>query len=240
MARTEERRRLFIGLAAALFVNAALLALLAPGGREAGWPTARDTDVAVRVELIRAPPPPAERGLGTSTEEQRPPEAERSQPRAAEPAVSAKARSPIQTTPATQATSAPQASPAALPSPPGGQGAKSAAVRGDSGADLRAKTALALRKLGACSRMTSGAGDAQDRELCTASFAASDGAAGLDSIAADKRADYDAAHARAGYLVPADAANPDFVTSAFKRGGTVIKGHAGCTLSGGKWTCVGH
>jgi hypothetical protein len=121
------------------------------------------------------------------------------------------------------------------------QSAKPGGVQADSSgaAILRAKTALALRKLGACSRVSSGVGDAQDRELCSTNFATATGPS-LDSVPDDKRAEYDAAHARAGYLVPADAANPDFIVSPFKRGGTVIKGHAGCSLVGGKWTCVGH
>jgi hypothetical protein len=121
------------------------------------------------------------------------------------------------------------------------QSAKPGGVQADSSGapTLQAKTALALRKLGACSRVNSGVGDAQDRELCSTNFAAATGPS-LDSVPDGKRAEYDAAHARAGYLVPADAANPDFIVSQFKRGGTVIKGHAGCSLVGGKWTCVGH
>jgi hypothetical protein len=87
--------------------------------------------------------------------------------------------------------------------------------------------------------VNSGAGDAQDRELCSASFTSAKGPS-LEAIPDDKRAGYDAAHARAGYLVPADAADPDFGVSEFKRGNVVVKGHAGCTLEGGKWTCVGH
>jgi hypothetical protein len=87
--------------------------------------------------------------------------------------------------------------------------------------------------------MNSGTGDAQDKALCTRNFATADGAT-IDAIPIGKRADYDAAHAKAGYLVPADAANPNFVTSQFKRGGTVWSIHAGCGLVQGKWHCGVH
>jgi len=133
-------------------------------------------------------------------------------------------------------TPAPQA---ALASPPSDKGTKTGGVQDRGDADLRAKMALALRKLSACSRVNSGTGDAQDKALCTRNFAAADGAT-IDTIPIGKRADYDAAHAKAGYLVPLDAANPNFVTSELKRGGTVWTIHAGCDLVNGKWKCGVH
>jgi len=225
MVQRGARRRLVIGLTAALGVNAALLALLAPGGREVGWRTPTDTTIAVRLELTREPQRRAESVPATSAEGPRAPSTETS--------AQTQARSPTPATPKTQSL------PAAPPAPPPAQAGRSGTVQSDSQADLRAKAALALRKMAACSRVNSGAGDAQDRELCTASAAVDDGP-GLDTIPGGKRAEYDAAHAKAGYLVPADAANPNFVTSEFKRGGTVVKGHVGCSLVGAKWTCVGH
>jgi hypothetical protein len=231
MAQPGARRRLSIGLIAALSVNAVLLALMAWGGLETARLAPPSPEVAVRVELMREPPrrdeakpaPPVAAASPT------PPS-----PRPSTP-VSAQAP-PRSSAPAT--TSAP-VSPAPLPSPASDQGAKPQAVQANGDADLRARTALALRKLGACSRTTSGTGDAQDKALCAQSFGGGDDAS-IDTIPGGKRAAYDAAHAKAGYLVPADAANPDFVVSQFKRGGTVVTGHAGCSLVGGKWTCVGH
>jgi hypothetical protein len=228
MVRTGERRRLAFGLIAALLVNAALLALMAPKGRDVAWPAPADTGIAVRLELTREAPArvehkPATSAAGRNASQTRPLPQESTRPSTTAPS------------PATPAT---QGSPTVLPSPPSDQAAKIGGVQGSGDADLQAKTALALRKFGACSRVNSGNGDAQDKALCAASFATADGAS-LDSIAAEKRAGYDAAHAKAGYLVPADAANPHFVTSQFKRGGTVVSGHAGCALVAGKWSCVG-
>ncbi len=233
MVQRGARRRLVIGLTAALGVNAALLALLAPGGREVGWRTPTDTTIAVRLELTREPQRRAQSVPATSAEGPRAPPTPHPRAPRTETSAQTRARSP------TPATPKPQSSPAAPPAPPPAQAARSGPAQSDSQADLRAKAALALRKMAACSRVNSGGGDAQDRELCTASAAVDDGP-GLDTIPGGKRAEYDAAHAKAGYLVPADAANPNFVTSAFKRGGTVVKGHVGCSLVGGKWTCVGH
>jgi len=147
------------------------------------------------------------------------------------PSGEAQAQAPV---PAKAAASAPGLS-SADPSPSPDRGANAGA--GD--ADLHAKTALALRKLGACSRATSGTGDADDRALCTSNFAAADGAT-IDTIPIGKRADYDAAHAKAGYLVPADAADPNFKVSDFKRGGTGWSVHAGCDLVHDEWRCGVH
>jgi len=231
MAQSGARRRLSIGLIAALSVNAVLLALMAWGAREADRLAPSNPELAVRVELIREPP---------RRDEAKPPPrvaAVSPTPPSPRPSTSASApappRSPAPTTPATPVQ------PSRLPSPPSDQGAKPQAVEANGDADLRARTALALRKLGACSRATSGTGDAQDKALCAQSFGGGDDAS-IDTVPGGKRAAYDAAHAKAGYLVPADAANPDFVVSQFKRGGTVVTGHAGCSLVGGKWTCVGH
>jgi hypothetical protein len=230
-ARTRARRRLVIGLAAALSVNAALLALLAPGGREARWPTPADTQIAFRLELTRAPPPSSEVGSAGA-------EGRRSSSAAQRPPKTLGASAKVQS-PAIRTEAAPGAQSGIAP-PSSDQGAKTGA--GDSGAvdaALRARTVLALRKLGACSRMTAGTGDAQDKTLCTPNFAAAEGVT-IDTIPIGKRADYDAAHAKAGYLVPADAANPNFKVSDFKRGGTVWAVHAGCDLVHGKWRCGVH
>ncbi len=233
MVRTGARRLLALGLIAALSINAALLALMAPRGREVGFPMRPDTGGALRVELMRQAPEPIE------TEPVNPASRRATKPAQPSPEGS---RPPLAqaSSPAKPPPSAPSAQ-AGLASPPWVQSAKPGGVQDDSAgaATLRAKTALALRKLGACSRVNSGNGDAQDRELCSAKFATADGPS-LDSIPDDKRAGYDAAHAKAGYLVPADAANPDFMVSQFKRGGTVVRGHAGCSLVEGKWSCVGH
>jgi hypothetical protein len=218
MAQSGARRRLSIGLIAALSVNAVLLALIAVGGHEAGRLPPPNSELAVRVELMREPP---------RRDEAKP-----------APPVAAASPTPPSPRPSTRASATP-VSPALLPSPPSDQGAKPQAVQANGDADLRARTALALRTFGACARTTSGTGDAQDKALCTQSFGGGDDAR-IDTIPGGKRAAYDAAHAKAGYLVPADAANPDFVVSQFKRGGTVVTGHAGCSLVGGKWTCVGH
>jgi hypothetical protein len=220
MARRAARRRLFIGLAAALVVNAALLALLAPAGREVAWRTPADADVAMRLELTREPLRRAESKLATSADGRRAAQAKQSPQPSTEISTAASAQ-------------------ARVPPPPSDQGSKAGGVQEGGDADLQARTALALRKLGACSRVNSGTGDAQDKALCTPNFAAADGAT-IDTIPIGKRADYDAAHAKAGYLVPADAANPNFVTSQFKRGGTVWTIHAGCGLVHGKWQCGLH
>jgi hypothetical protein len=221
MARRAARRRLFIGLTAALLVNAALLALLAPAGREV-WRMPADADVAMRLELTREPLRRSKSELARSADGPRPAPAQRSLKPSTEVSIATSA----QALPAASAT-------------PSTQSANIGSVQGGGEADLQAKMALALRKLGACSRMNSGTGDAQDKALCTRNFATADGAT-IDAIPIGKRADYDAAHAKAGYLVPADAANPNFVTSQFKRGGTVWSIHAGCGLVQGKWHCGVH
>jgi hypothetical protein len=234
MVRTGERRRLAFGLIGALLVNAALLALMAPKGRDVAWPAPADTGIALRLALTRGAPARVETPPMTTPNAPSAPSVQRSPQPSTEPSITASAQARL---PAV-AIPTPQGSRPVLPSPSSDQAAKTSAVQGSGDADLRAKTALALRKFGACSRVNSGNGDAQDKALCAASFPADEGAS-LDSIAAEKRAGYDAAHAKAGYLVPADAANPNFVTSQFKRGGTVVSGHAGCALVDGKWSCVG-
>lgn len=230
MVRRGARRRQALGLIAALLVNAALLVSMGRGALNTAWPTAADTGIAVRVELTRPAPERFEREPATSAAERLPTRARRSPQPSIETPTSASARPPAPAAPPQQA---------ALPSLLSDRGAKAGGVQASGDADLRAKTAFALRKLGACSRMNSGTGDAQDRELCTRDFAAADGAT-IDTVPIGKRADYDAAHAKAGYLVPADAANPNFVTSQFKRGGTVWSLHAGCGLVHGKWQCGVH
>jgi hypothetical protein len=232
MAQSGARRRLSIGLIAALSVNAVLLALMALGAREADRLAPSNPEVAVRVELMRERP--------RRDEAKAPPRVAAVSPTPPSPRPSTPASAPAPPRSPAPATAAPPVQPSRLPSPPSDQGgAKAQAVPTNGDADLRARTALALRKLGACSRTTSGTGDAQDKALCAQSFGGGDDAS-IDTVPGGKRAAYDAAHAKAGYLVPADAANPDFVVSQFKRGGTVVTGHAGCSLVGGKWTCVGH
>jgi hypothetical protein len=210
MVRTGARRRLALGLLTALLVNAVLLALIAQSVRNISWPAPADTGIAFRLELTRETSARIESQPATSADGRRPPQTRLSPKPSSKPSTTAsnQARSPAPAPPATQAA------PATLPSPPGDQGAKAGGGQGGGDADLQARTALALRKLGACSRMNSGTGDAQDKALCTHNFAAADGAT-IDTIPIGKRADYDAAHAKAGYLVPADAANPNFVTSQF-------------------------
>jgi hypothetical protein len=229
MAPTGARRRLALGLFTALLVNAVLLALIARSVRNVAWPATADTGIAFRLELTREASARVETVPATAVEGRRPPQTRLSPQPSSKPSTTAsdQARSPAPAPPTTQAA------PAALPSAPVDQGAKAGDLQGGGDADLKARTALALRKLGACSRVNSGTGDAQDKALCTHNFAAADGAT-IDTIPIGKRADYDAAHAKAGYLVPADAANPNFVTSQFKRGGTVWTIHAGCALVHGK------
>jgi hypothetical protein len=232
MGRTGARRRLALGLITALLINAALLALFTRNVGEVAWRAPADTGVALQLELTREAPARIETEPETSADGRRPPQTRLSPPPPPKLATTAAAQTPS----SASATSATQAAP---PSPPSDQGAKTSSVQGGADADLRARTAVALRKLGACSRVNSGTGDAQDKALCTPNFAAADGAT-IDTIPIGKRADYDAAHAKAGYLVPADAANPNFVTSQFKRGGTVWTVHAGCELVHGKWRCGVH
>lgn len=229
MARRDERRRLCIGLIASLAVNAALLAWLAPLGGEVAWRPPADTEVAVRLELRRAPMARPQIEPATSPVRPRAEPTTRSAPPLTQRSALAHTTSPSPPTPVTKGLAG------ALPSPPSDPAAKAGGDQGD--ADLRARMALALRKLGACSRVTSGAGDAQDKALCSRNFAAAADGPTIETIPVGERADYDAAHAKAGYLVPADAANPNFVTSQFKRGGTVWTLHAGCALEHGKWRC---
>jgi hypothetical protein len=236
MARRRGRRRLAIGLTVALSINAALLALLGPGGRDAGWSAPPTTEIPVRLELAPRSPRPAPSALTPPADlrNQGPPRRS-PQPSSLKPTTaSTQARSPNPAPPP------PQTSPPGLPSPPFNPDAKTAGAQGGGDGDLRARTAFALRKLGACSRMNSGTGDAQDKTLCTRNFAAAADGATVDAIPIGKRADYDAAHAKAGYLVPADAANPNFVTSQVKRGGTVWTVRTGCELVHGKWRCGDH
>jgi hypothetical protein len=219
-ARRSRRPRWGVGLFVASVVNLLLLAGLAIQGETPHWRSPPSDAPPITVDLSPRAFTPTRR-IAPARAKSPPVE-----PPSSPPLSPGKRQPAAAVPPALAQTGAPSPSPST--SGPGGQPAAQAPVAGDD----QARTASALRRLGACARPEAGSPAPRDEKLCDRRWA--DSGQTIDAIPTGKRIEYDAAKNRLSDLQETSAKVRKELGNHDVEGNNL---HYGCTLIGGKARC---